>query len=417
MPKLTDSMLRKLRPRDKRLIIRDTVVKGLFATVAKRGDVKWSFEYRDPLSHGKSRRRRTMPLSRPYKLGGKVLLGLADARAEASKLLEKVLNGEDPQEKDLRAPRTIEQAIEITLEEDRERKLRTTDDKAQKLALLPSWVLRMPPSEFRRGHAKKLLRELGQKRGNPMGNRMCQNLATVFTTCLDYEWISSQPFHKIKYFPEPKRMVFLNEDELVRIWRACEEMGSRSPVARLVRLLALTGCRLQEIMSATRDEIHGDWLHLAPERVKTGDKTGEHRVYLGTPLAQGILETLPKVGCLFPHQARPTEPMVTPYHAIKKISAAAGVEKKWRPHDLRKTLATLGPRAGIPRATISMMLNHRLPKEEDVAAITEVIYTVPDPEIVGDETQPGWEAWERYIQGLLDGAAGKVLPFREGTGG
>jgi integrase len=89
----------------------------------------------------------------------------------------------------------------------------------------------------------------------------------------------------------PSRSRILTDDELVKIWRACEGM-----FGTIVRLCFLTGQRRSEIAQMTADMIEGDCIRFPTSLTKNGR---EHLFPVGT-IAQQILKELPKTGYLFP---------------------------------------------------------------------------------------------------------------------
>jgi integrase len=80
-------------------------------------------------------------------------------------------------------------------------------------------------------------------------------------------------------------------DEIRWFWTACDTLGN--PVSALLKLLLLTGCRLEEIAQLTRDELNDDCtlLSLRGSRTKNGRP---HDVPLSR-LAHEILTAKPRI--------------------------------------------------------------------------------------------------------------------------
>ena len=134
-------------------------------------------------------------------------------------------------------------------------------------------------------------------------------------------------------------------DELRWFWTACDAAGE--PFGAVCRLLALTGCRLNEI-ARMRDELADDLatLRLPGTRTKNGRP---HDVPL-PPLTREILAGVPRVeGCRFVFSTNGKTP-VSGHSKIKlRLDATMlAVAKKergddvsippWRLHDLRRLL-------------------------------------------------------------------------------
>jgi integrase len=153
---------------------------------------------------------------------------------------------------------------------------------------------------------------------------------------------------------ELKRKRVLSDAELRDVWGAAETLGPAEavvpgyPFAPLVRLLMLTGQRLNDIASARWSEIDldGATLTVPPERYKTG---AAHEVPLA-PRAVEILRSLPrfKRGHVFTTTAG-----ARPVSGLSKMKARldaaisarrekAGAEPMtaWVLHDLRRTVRT-----------------------------------------------------------------------------
>lgn len=152
-----------------------------------------------------------------------------------------------------------------------------------------------------------------------------------------------------------KRRRVLDNDELRDVWQAAEEGGSPDavvpgyPYAPLVRLLVLTGQRLNDIASARWSEIDLDHavLTVPPERYKTGIA---QEVPL-SPLAVEILRALPRFeggGYVFTTTAgaRPVSGLSKMKSRLdaaitkRRENCRAGAMPSWVLHDLRRTVRT-----------------------------------------------------------------------------
>ncbi len=170
----------------------------------------------------------------------------------------------------------------------------------------------------------------------------------------------SNPVRHVRRFRERKRERFLNHEELSRIGAALECIEATRPallsVIHAIRLLALTGCRVGEILS-----LRWDWIDRAAGIIRLPDgKTGARTIPLGDA-ALRLLEALPR-------SAQPwvilngkgSGPLAKPTleHAWAKIRLDARIEDA-RLHDFRHTVGTYGGQAGFNAFTIRGMLGHK----------------------------------------------------------
>ncbi len=169
----------------------------------------------------------------------------------------------------------------------------------------------------------------------------------------------SNPCRHVKRYREETRERFLSAAELERIGKvlADAEADASAPagVIATVRLLALTGCRLGEIIA----------LRWADVDLKAGvlrlpdSKTGAKTVPLGAP-ARVLLTDLPKKGAFVICSADPKQPLTV--SVLEKAWASLRVKAKTpdaRLHDFRHTVGTYGGAAGFNAFVIRDLLGHK----------------------------------------------------------
>jgi integrase len=168
----------------------------------------------------------------------------------------------------------------------------------------------------------------------------------------------SNPRRHLRKYPEAKRERFLRPTELRRLGEvlneiAAERIESPSAIAA-VRLLLLTGCRLNEVMKLRWEEVDFEASALRLPDSKTGAKA----VHLG----QAALQILASV------QRQPFNPHVItgalPGKRLsdlqpfwRRVRARAGL-KDVRIHDLRHTFASVAVAAGQGLPMIGKLLGH-----------------------------------------------------------
>jgi integrase len=168
----------------------------------------------------------------------------------------------------------------------------------------------------------------------------------------------SNPRKHLKKYPEEKRERFLSTAEIRRVGEALTEAETENvemPSAiAAIRLLMLTGCRLNEIMTLK-------WAYVdveAPALRLPDSKTGAKVVHLGKA-ALDVLKAIPQI---------PGNPWVITgakegarlndlQHFWRRIRARAGI-KDVRIHDLRHTFASTAVASGQGLPMIGKLLGH-----------------------------------------------------------
>jgi len=134
---------------------------------------------------------------------------------------------------------------------------------------------------------------------------------------------------------ETGREITLTDDEIKALWQSDHE---HTP---LLRGLLLTGCRISELQSARVGNIDGDILRIPNTKSKR-----PHWVHITPTLSTQFGDYN---GKLF----KPVSPTAVQARLRR-------VNSRWRPHDLRRTFATLSARTQ-PLHVVSKCLNHVLP--------------------------------------------------------
>jgi integrase len=196
---------------------------------------------------------------------------------------------------------------------------------------------------------------------DPRGRRMADALSTMFKWLHRHRRITTDPCVGAYRPPPPAaRDRVLNvkadvrkADELRWFWAASDNVGE--PFGALLKLLLVTGCRLNEIARTTRDELSDDYamLRLSGLRTKNGLP---HDVPL-PPLAREIFARIPRLSdCEFVFSTNGR----TPVSGFSKIKARLdtlmlaeakkehGKVLSWRLHDLRRSTATGMAGLGVP---------------------------------------------------------------------
>ena len=336
--RLTDALVRKLRPGDREYTVRDAIVPSLGVRVHPSGGRAYV--------HFGERRRTT--------LGSAALRTVEEVRQESRAL----------------AAEGIPDKATVPLFRDF-----TTGSWRE------SWVHRCKPSTIRWRDwnlQKRLLPAFGHLRldritstsvmtwfddysrtapGN--ANHGLEVLRHVFNHAVSCGHVAANPARNIR--PNPRRKItrFLSREELGRLHRVLDRhahAGTTTPSHRhqvdVIRLLLLTGCRKSEIVRLRRDEVVASQLRLGDS------KTGPRTVFLNSE-ARLILERRLKE-CrehLFPSAKDSNRPIHDNLPLWYRLRREAGLDDV-RLHDLRHTYASHAVMKGTPLPVVAKLLGH-----------------------------------------------------------
>jgi integrase len=202
-------------------------------------------------------------------------------------------------------------------------------------------------------------------------------------------------------------------DEVRWFWKATDTLSE--PFGALLKLLLLTGCRLNELAELRTEEVSDD---LATLRIP-GERTKNHRpteVYLA-PLARDLLAGVKRFdGCPFAFSTT-GQSAVSGWSKIKRqldeaMSKFARAEHgsdftipSWRIHDLRRTCATGMHSIGIAPHIVEAALNHVSGHRAGVAGVY-------NQEQYSEEKKAAWARWAGHVQAVVNGAQSNVVPMR-----
>ena len=238
----------------------------------------------------------------------------------------------------------------------------------------------MPLGEVGRSHVAALHHGL---RDTPRAaNRALMILSKMFALAAAWGLVpeGGNPCRSVRKYKEGKRERFLTREEYRRLGAAlagAEADGSAWPPAiAAIRLLMLTGCRLNEILTLRWDDV--DWA-AGEFRLRDG-KTGARMVPL-TPTAEAVLDGIARA---------PGNPWVVagkkPESRLNSITAdwyrlraRAGLDDV-RIHDLRHSFASRALAAGESLSMIGRLLGHT-----DLQSTVRYAHLAQDAEKVSSE--------------------------------
>jgi integrase len=186
---------------------------------------------------------------------------------------------------------------------------------------------------------------------------------------------------------------WLKEDEFVRLyrWLECPDAPVHPPYTRAVRILMLTGQRVEEIAALHVDQ----WDAKARIIDWSKTKNGKPHAIPVPPIAADLIESIVpnKFGWYFPSAKDPSQP----------VSAGTLYSFMWRQRDrgaipvvtnrdLRRTWKTLAGKAGVPKEIRDRLQNHTL---QDVSSKSYDRWNYMP------EKRDGMQKWHEFVTALL----------------
>jgi integrase len=437
---LTAFAVSHLKPGKVRREFADGGCPGLHLVVQPSGAKSWALRYRRP-----NRRTAKLVIGSVFQRDGQepdtepVIGGhltLAAARRLVAELRHEIAQGRDPGathmlEKARRrdaafelAANTFEAAVKDFLEQHASKKTRRWHEQSRLLGLRPAdlsvipkglvarWGKR-PISEIDSHDIYSLVDET-RRHGAPglerRSERPTESRARAMLSCLSkmFGWLvqrrrlSNNPCAGVHRPDTPKaRERVLTDNEIVKFWSAAS--AERAEFGAPLKLLLLTGCRLNEVAGMTRAELCHDCTIWNIPGVRT--KNGRPHVVPLSPLSQTVIlatqQTNSPVGSdlVFTTNGRT---QVSGWSKLKRrIDEAMGIPH-WRLHDLRRTTATGMAEIGIAPHIVEAVLNHVSGAKAGVAgSYNRAAY--------GAEKRIALERWADHIAGLISGRGAKVI--------
>ena len=340
--RLTQRQIDALKPRRKTFDVRDTELKGFGVRVRSSGIKRYFVQSQ----HEEIRTWRM--------LGDASGMSLEEARCRARSVLASLYNGEE--------------IIAVTKEETRfgvvaeklfeayERHWKVSTRKVNrnylKKQILP-WFRNMQVAEITERNVK-------QWHASLHATPFCADRAAPVLSVLlrqaevyGYRPEGSNPCVGIRRYRRRGRERFLSPEEMQRLGAVLSRHEPDHPLeAAAIRLLLLTGCRCNEILSLKWSDYREGHLYLRDS------KTGPRTVWLSSP-ARGILDGLPRRGAwIFPaRQRRSFFCQTTIQYYWYKVRGEAGLGDV-RLHDLRHSYASVALLNGATIPTIARLLGH-----------------------------------------------------------
>jgi integrase len=201
---------------------------------------------------------------------------------------------------------------------------------------------------------------------------------------------------KMEGKPKPSTR-FLSAEEIAALWPALRNL--RKPVELALKLALVTGQRIGEVgyMNVGELDMAKRTWTIPAERSKN---KYAHTVPL-SDMARELIEEARRTALgtrLFNLTAGQIDQTV-------KRNTTLPV-KDWRPHDLRRTVATHLGEMGFSPLVIGHVLNHRGTTKQGVTLSTYNQYSYDA------EKRKALDIWGERLAGIIGGTAAKVVPLR-----
>ena len=409
MPKLTPASVEKHKPHKNRREIPDAASPGLYLIVQPSGSKSFAMRFRNPNGRHVKLTLGPLDLSGNEAPDAPVIgqpLSLVSARRLASEMNRQramrkdvvAARHRDRLEHKAGGARTFSQAALDFSEQYLKRELRRWQASARLLGVVvgDDGKLHMTPKGLADRWRDRPITEIngddihlivdevrekavpGLKRraagpSEAMARAMYSALSRMFAWLVEKRRAKVNPVIGVAMPKSSKpRERTLSDDEIKKFWIACEKVGE--PACQCLKLLLLTGCRLNEIAKLRRDEINDkDHTATIPSSRTKNKKTF---VLPLSPLARDILQSVRTVGDLFfvTERGKP----VSAWSEIKRRLDAEMKIPPWRLHDLRRTFSTNLNRIGVQPHVVEACLNHVTGSQGRVASVYNKYHYLPE---------------------------------------
>ena len=289
MPKITKRSVDALEPREREHVLWDDEIKGFGVRIHPTGGKVYVAQARGP--NGKKR----------VTVGRHPLIGAEQARQRAALIITRIKAGEEPVPLPLAAKfaggptvadlarRYLEEHVAVRCKPKTARTTRSVVNRH----IVPA-LGRLPLAAVERQHVMELHESLCETPA--MANMTVKTLTHMYALARDWG-MAPEDCHPSRSIPmNPKRKLerFLTDAEFTRLGQVLDEVsgnGSRVSAGAVatIRLLMLTGCRRNEILTLRWEHVDLDAaeIHLAD------GKTGARTVHLSQSAAR-VLAAMPR---------------------------------------------------------------------------------------------------------------------------
>jgi integrase len=371
------------------VIVFDDDIPGFGVRVREGGSRNWIFQYRV----GRKQRR--------ISFGSVSTVPAQEARRRAIVLHARVKLGEDPAgqkiENQVRASETFDRVLRPYLAYKKSAlRSRSYEGIERHLEIHAKRLHGLQMAAVDRRDVAALLTELAASSGPTAANHVRASLSSFFSWAVKEGLAETNPtIATNRAVANGPRDRVLDDGELRDIWQALPNNGYGS----IVKLLALTGCRREEIGGLRWREVDLDraMIALPAERTKNGRV---HEVPL-SPAALAVLKECKAAAgvreYVFGRGADGFQAWSNSKDLFDQRLAAAGKRlQNWTLHDLRRTLSTRMHELGIAPHIVEAVLNHQSGHKGGVAGTYNyAAYT--------QQKTVALTRWADYVQAVVEG--------------
>jgi integrase len=237
--------------------------------------------------------------------------------------------------------------------------------------------------------ALSLLDGIAARGAGVQARRVYATLQMFFGWCIKRKLVITDPMRAIEkkdFGRETARERVLSDAELGKLLGMIRGVNEYNPYFTATYLLALTGCRTEEIGALRWDEINGDTIELPAARMKNG-------LPFDLPVTKQIAEALASVprfdGCPYVFTTNGRTP-IKKWDRAKRELDACGVTD-WQLRDLRRTMSTGLQKLKFPEDVIDAATAHVKTGVKRVYQRHKYI----------DEKRSALDAWGTHLASLI----------------
>ena len=340
----------RIKPSSTRSEIADADTKGLYLVVQPSGVKSFAVRYRH--------REKTVK----YTLGRYPKITLLEARQAAREIISLVERGIDP--KDVK---TTPERFEIAFQEFLERHVSQNRSKYEvkrqlKHDLLPAFE-GMLITDITKRDIIKVLDKAVDRGANVMANRLLSTLRKFFSWALARDLVTDNPCTTLEQpSKEQPRDRVLNHREIKLFWNSAEYLSDNNDPTkayeRYFKFLLLCGQRRTEVAEMRWEEVDQNTWHLPAARSKNAKS---HSVPLTEYMLRIIGPKSNETGFVFSltgkHPINNIGRVTSRLKTIMEQQASGKYVADWKPHDLRRTVASEMARLGIYQEVLERLQN------------------------------------------------------------
>jgi integrase len=242
----------------------------------------------------------------------------------------------------------------------------------------------------------------GDKISEARARHLHDALSGMFGWLVRHRRIAANPMASVHKPDKAKaRDRVLTDAEIAKFWAAA--VAVTEPFGAVIKLLLITGSRLNEIARLQWSEVSDDGSTLTIPGNRTKNKL-PFSIFL-PPVARDIISAVHRFdGCDYVFSTNGAT-AISGWSKIKQRLDAAISIPPWRIHDLRRTAATGMSEVGIAPHIVEACLNHISGAKASVAGIYNRAQ-------YGPEKKAALERWSDHLASVVSGKPAKVVPIR-----